>query len=35
MHGSKNVKFEFLVEMGINGDRFVALDTTVGTHQNA
>jgi len=34
MHGSKNVKFEFLVEMSIKGDRFMALDITLGTYQN-
>jgi len=35
MNGSKNVKFEFLVEMSINGDRTVAVDIMEGTYQNA
>ena len=34
MHGSKNRKFEFLVEDNINTERFVAFDITVGTYQN-
>jgi hypothetical protein len=35
MNGSKNIKFEFLVEVNISTDRFVALDIAVVTYQKA